>query len=65
MEKWLLDTDIGCDSDDCMALGLILSQKDIELVGINTVSGKNFARAKFAEAICSQTKSNISIHCGN
>lgn len=65
MEKWILDTDIGWDSDDCMALGLILSHKDIELMGVTTVAGKPFARAKLAQTICSRTGRNIPVHCGN
>lgn len=65
MEKWILDTDIGNDTDDSMAIGLILSQEDIELMGITTVSGNPLARARFAQRICARTGKNIPIHCGN
>ena len=36
----LLDTDIGSDIDDALALAYLLRQPRCELVGISTVSGE-------------------------
>lgn len=65
MEKWLLDTDIGCDSDDCMALGYLLGRNDVRLMGITTVSGDSYKRALFADKVCKMTSYSIPIHVGN
>ena len=37
--KILLDTDIGTDVDDCLALALILASPELELLGVTTVYG--------------------------
>src|SRR4051812_4906058 len=37
--KLILDTDIGGDADDALALALALRHPDIELVAVTTVSG--------------------------
>ena len=37
MKKVWLDTDIGSDIDDALALAYLLSRADCELVGISTV----------------------------
>jgi purine nucleosidase len=42
----LIDTDIGDDIDDALALALALSSPEIELVGISTVFGDTALRAK-------------------
>jgi purine nucleosidase len=65
MEKMIIDTDLGCDSDDCMAIGYALASENIELLGITTVSGMPFKRAKFADTICQAAEKNIPVHCGN
>jgi len=38
MTKVLLDTDIGTDVDDAVALAYLLSRPDCELLGITTVT---------------------------
>jgi len=48
----LLDTDIGSDVDDAIALAYLLGRSDCELVGITTVSGDVQKRAALAEFIC-------------
>ena len=45
----LLDTDIGSDVDDALALGVILAEPDaLELVAVTTVSGDARLRARIA-----------------
>ena len=48
----LLDTDIGSDIDDAVALAYLLSQPRCDLLGITTVSGDSQARAALADVIC-------------
>lgn len=42
----LLDTDIGTDVDDCLALALILASPELRLVGVTTVYGDVNLRAR-------------------
>ena len=44
----LLDTDIGDDIDDALALALILQSPEIVLYGVSTVFGDTHARARLA-----------------
>ncbi len=48
----LLDTDIGSDIDDAVALAYLLRQPRCELLGITTVSGEPDKRAMLADAVC-------------
>lgn len=41
----LLDTDIGGEFDDALALGLVLASPELELRGVTTVHGDAFTRA--------------------
>ncbi len=50
MRIWL-DTDIGSDVDDALALAYILGHPDLELVGISTVFGDLALRGQIAEAL--------------
>jgi purine nucleosidase len=45
----VLDTDIGSDVDDALALALILGLPSIELVGVTTVYGDTTLRARLAQ----------------
>ena len=47
----ILDTDIGDDIDDALALGLILASPELDLVGVTTVFGNTVARARQARTI--------------
>ncbi len=61
----ILDTDIGSDIDDAVALAYLLKQPLCELVGITTVSGNVSERAACAEAMCREVgREDIPIHCG-
>ena len=48
----LLDTDIGSNIDDALALAYLLSQPRCELLGVTTVSGQPQVRAQLADAVC-------------
>ncbi|EED31688.1 purine nucleosidase [gamma proteobacterium NOR5-3] len=50
--KVLLDTDIGSDIDDAVALAYLLRQPRCELLGITTVTGDAQGRAQLAAALC-------------
>ena len=39
MTQLLLDTDIGTDVDDALALALLIAEPDVDLVGVTTVHG--------------------------
>jgi purine nucleosidase len=42
----LLDTDIGTDVDDCLALALILASPELRLIAVTTVYGDTLLRAR-------------------
>lgn len=51
-KKVLLDTDIGSDIDDAVALSYLLAQPQCDLLGITTVTGEPVKRAEMASAMC-------------
>jgi len=61
----LLDTDIGSDIDDAVALAYLLRQPCCDLLGITTVSGEPDKRAMLADAVCrAGGRVDIPIHVG-
>ena len=61
----LLDTDIGSDIDDAVALAYLLRQPRCELLGITTVSGEPEKRAMLADAVCrAGGRFDIPVHVG-
>ncbi len=63
--KILLDTDIGSDIDDALALAYLLKQPACQLLGITTVAGEATLRAEMASAICTRAgRDDIPIHAG-
>lgn len=50
--KIILDTDIGTDIDDALALAYLLRQPVCELMGITTLTGEAKLRAQIASAVC-------------
>jgi purine nucleosidase len=64
MTKVLLDTDIGTDVDDAVALAYLLSQPNCELLGITTVSGEAEKRASLASLLCQAAGREIPIYPG-
>jgi purine nucleosidase len=47
----ILDTDIGSDVDDCLALSLILASPELSLVGVTTVYGDVVLRARMVRKL--------------
>jgi purine nucleosidase len=45
-KRVILDTDIGTDVDDCLALAVLLASPELELVGVTTVYGDVLLRAR-------------------
>src|SRR5215203_3505165 len=64
MTKVLLDTDIGTDVDDAVALAYLLSHPDCELLGITTVTGDVEKRASLASVMCKAAGKEIPIYPG-
>lgn len=63
--KVILDTDIGSDIDDALALAYLLCQPRCELVGVTTVSGQADLRAEMVSAICRHVgRDEVPIHIG-
>ena len=61
----LLDTDIGSDIDDAVALAYLLHQPRCELLGITTVTGEAHKRASLADAVCRVAgRTDVPIHVG-
>src|SRR5512134_404586 len=64
MTKVLLDTDIGTDVDDAVALAYLLCHADCELLGITTVTGEAAKRASLASVLCQAAGKDIPIYPG-
>jgi purine nucleosidase len=62
--KILLDTDIGTDVDDAVALAYLLSHPKCELLGITTVTGEADKRASLASVLCIAAGKEIPIYPG-
>lgn len=61
----ILDTDIGSDIDDAVALSYLLRQPRCELAGITTVTGDVGQRAACCQVICEAAgRRDIPIHAG-
>lgn len=64
VQKVLLDTDIGTDVDDAIALAYLLANPNCDLLGITTVSGEAEKRAMLASALCTVAGKEIPIFPG-
>ncbi|KAI3320112.1 putative nucleosidase [Xylariaceae sp. AK1471] len=65
--KVIVDTDIGTDPDDGLALAFLALHPRCDLLGVTIVSGDVRKRAAIAEILlrtCSPRASSIPIHCG-
>ena len=63
--KVILDTDIGSDIDDSLALAYLLCQPRCDLLGVTTVTGEPLLRAQMVSAICRHIgRNDVPIHCG-
>lgn len=65
MHKLILDTDIGTDVDDALALAVLLGSRDVDLLGITTVYGDTSLRAQIAMHICDLVNRKIKTYAGN
>jgi purine nucleosidase len=52
MRPVILDTDVGSDVDDLLALVMLAKSPELDLVGITTVYGDTILRARIARAMC-------------
>jgi purine nucleosidase len=64
MHKVILDTDIGTDVDDALALAVLLGSNDVDLIGITTVYGDVRLRSAIAMHICFLAKRAIPTYLG-
>ena len=64
MEKLLVDTDIGSDVDDALALLYALRCPYLEVDGVTTVYGKSDIRAKIAKKVVDYAGQDIPVHAG-
>ncbi len=64
MHKVILDTDIGTDVDDALALAVLLGSRDIDLLAITTVYGDTRLRSMIAMHICELVKRSIQTYTG-
>jgi len=62
--KLLLDTDIGSDIDDAVALAYLLREPRCELLGITTVTGDAQGRAALAAELCAIAGVRVPIYPG-
>ena len=53
-EKILLDTDMGTDVDDALALIYLLKHPACRMMGITTVAGEAGVRAELAQTLCGE-----------
>lgn len=61
----LLDTDIGSNIDDAVALAYLLKHPRCELLGVTTVSGEPVVRARLVSAVCTAFgRPEVPVHCG-
>jgi purine nucleosidase len=61
----LLDTDIGSDIDDAIALGFLLAEPRCDLRGVTTVSGRPQVRAALCDAVARAAgRTDLPVHAG-
>jgi purine nucleosidase len=65
VHKVILDTDIGTDVDDALALAVLLGSKEIDFIGITTVYGDVRLRSQIAMDICSMADREIPTFIGS
>ena len=64
MHTIILDTDIGTDVDDALALTVLLGSQEVELIGITTVYGDVRLRSQIAMNLCSMVNREIPTYMG-
>jgi len=64
MHKVILDTDIGTDVDDALALTVLLGSIEVDFIGITTVYGDVRLRSAIAMHLCSLVNRTIPTYLG-
>lgn len=64
MRLWI-DTDVGTNPDDALALLLALAHPGVDLVGVSTVSGDVAARARAARRVLGPTATGVAVVAGS
>lgn len=64
MHKVILDTDIGTDVDDALALAVLLGSETVDLLGITTVYGDTQLRSKITMHICALVQRTVDTYIG-
>lgn len=60
----ILDTDIGSDVDDLMALALLFGTPAVDLIGVTTVYGDTVLRARMAKRVARIAGRSLAVHAG-
>lgn len=61
----ILDTDMGTDVDDCLALAVLLGSPEIDLIGVTTVYGDVALRARMVRKLLSlRGRGDVLVHEG-
>ena len=60
----ILDTDLGTDVDDAMALSQLLGLSDVDLIGVTTVYGDVVLRARLARRIIGLSGQDVPVYAG-
>ncbi|HHY24155.1 MAG TPA: nucleoside hydrolase [Clostridiaceae bacterium] len=63
-KKIIIDTDIGDDIDDALAVAFALNSPELELIGITTVFRNTDARAKIAANLLQLAKRDVPVYAG-
>lgn len=63
-EKILLDTDMGTDVDDALALIYLLKHPACRMMGITTVAGEAGVRAELAQTLCGECNVQVPVYPG-
>ena len=64
MHKIILDTDIGTDVDDALALAVLLGSNRVDLLGITTVYGDPKLRSQIAMHLCELAGATVQTFAG-
>ncbi len=64
MKKIIIDTDIGTDIDDAMAITLAVVSDEVNICGITTVYGDTEYRGQLAKKLVKLCDANIPVYCG-
>lgn len=64
MNKVIIDTDLGTDIDDAMAISLAMKSPEIEVVGVTTVYGDSKYRAQLATRLIELGGCDFDVYAG-